>query len=290
MAQTLAAFHVRASGAIALRRRAAALFGLLALIVSPGSTAWGAEDPYDGNWHFALTPYLWLPSVDGTLRFDAPDGSSGSANLDMSAGAILEDLDFAFMGTGDVRKGNWVAFTDFIYLDLSNDTATVRSITGPGGLIEIPVNTSTHSSLRGYVWTVAAGYALVRGPSATLDVLVGFRDLQLKADLDWQFAGPLQLFPQSGSLSQTSVIWDALIAAKGKIRLSESGSWYLPYYVDIGTGSSSFTWQGLVGVAYAFSWGDLSLSYRYLYYNTDGGRLIDDISLSGPALGATFHF
>ena len=280
---------VRASGARARRTRAVAFLGLSALLALP-SAAWGAENPYDGNWHFTLTPYLWLPSVDGSLSFDTPSGETLSTDLDISAGDILENLDFALMATGDARKGNWFVFTDFIYLNLSDDNAAVRTVTGPGGLVEIPINTATQTKLHGFVWTLAVGYALAQGPSASLDVFVGFRDLQQTADLDWQFAGPLQLFPQSGSLSQTAVIWDALIGAKGRIRLSEDGRWHLPYYFDIGTGASSFTWQALAGVAYAFRWGDLSLTYRYLHYDTDGGRLIDDINLSGPTLGATFRF
>ena len=31
--------------------------------------------------------------------------------MGVSAGAILEELDFAFMGAGDARKGNWSVFT-----------------------------------------------------------------------------------------------------------------------------------------------------------------------------------
>ncbi len=246
-----------------------------------------AEDPYDGNWHFTLTPYLWLPSLDGTLRFDLPNGSP---NVSASKGDILENLDFAFMATGDIRRGNWSAFTDFIYLDLSDDNAEVRSVTLPGGVVEIPIDVGTQAGVKGYLWTLAASYTLVRGPAASLDVFAGFRDAQLKPSLDWQFAGPLGLFPQAGSASDTAVIWNGIIGLKGKIRLSESGTWFIPYYGDIGWGGSSSTWQALIGVGYAFDWGDMHLTYRHLHYNTDGNRLIDDLSLSGPTLGATFHF
>jgi len=246
-----------------------------------------AEDPYDGNWHFDFAPYLWLPSLDGTLRFDLPNGSP---NVNVSAGAILEELDFAFMGAGDARKGNWSIFTDFIYLDLSTDNATVRSVSGPGGVVEIPINVNTRSGMKGFLWTLAASYTLLRGPGASLDVFAGFRDAQLKPFLDWDFAGPLGFFPQTGSTSDTYVVWDGIIGLKGKIRLSQSGTWFIPYYADVGWGSSSSTWQALIGVGYAFDWGDMHLTYRHLHYNTDANRVIDDLSLSGPTLGATFHF
>lgn len=246
-----------------------------------------AEDPYDGNWHFTFTPYLWLPSLDGTLNFNLPNGSP---NVDASAGDILEKLNFALMVAGDARRGNWSVFTDFIYINLSDSDATVKSVTGPGGVVEIPIDIGTQSSQKGFLWTLAASYTLLRGPAASLDVFAGFRDVQLKASLDWQFAGPLDFFPQSGSASDTTVAWVGLIGLKGRVRLSESGTWFIPYYADMGWGSSVTTWQGLIGVGYAFRWGDLQLAYRYLHYDADENKLLDDISIMGPALGATFHF
>lgn len=35
------------------------------------------------------------------------------------------------------------------------------------------------------------------------------------------------------------------------------------HYVDVGTGSSTYTVQGSAGAAYSATWGDLQLSYRY---------------------------
>jgi opacity protein-like surface antigen len=61
--------------------------------------------------------------------------------------------------------------------------------------------------------------------------------------------------------------------------------------VDVGGGSSTFTWQGIAGVGYAFKWGDIVLDYRYLSYDQDGNdKLIDKMSFGGLALGANFRF
>jgi hypothetical protein len=259
---------------------ASMLTGLLSAGPAPA-----AEALYDGNWRFSVTPYLWLPSLDGTLQFDLPNGSP---NVSASAGSILENLDFAVMATGDVRRGNWSVFTDFIYLDLSNDNSTVRSVTGPGGMVEIPIDIGTETGLKGFLWTLAPSYTLLRGPAASLDVFAGFRDAQLKASLDWEFAGPLGLFPQTGSASNTTVVWNGIIGIKGRIGLGTT--WYIPYYADVGWGSFSSTWQALIGVGYAFRWGDMHLTYRHLHYNMDEGRTFDELSLSGPTLGATFRF
>jgi hypothetical protein len=86
------------------------------------------------------------------------------------------------------------------------------------------------------------------------------------------------------------VLWDAIAGVKGRIRLSASGAWFMSYYADVGTGASQLTWQGLIGLGHAFSWGDLHLAYRYLHYSTDDGELMEDVNQMGPALGATFRF
>ncbi len=59
---------------------------------------------------------------------------------------------------------------------------------------------------------------------------------------------------------------------------------------DVGAGSSELTYQALAGVAYGFLWGNLSLTYRYLYFDEGDDGLVKDLSLGGPVLGAGFRF
>lgn len=77
------------------------------------------------------------------------------------------------------------------------------------------------------------------------------------------------------------------MGVKGKLRLG-NGQWFMPYYADIGAGSSNWTWQALLGVGYAFDWGDVSLSVRSLSYNFDKNDA--DLRMTGPVLGASFHW
>lgn len=273
-------------------------FALLALFMAPLAKAQPAENPYDGDWHFALTPYLWVPGVTGNLRFDVPPGGLGGAGLlggrvdvDISASDVLAKLNFAFMAAGQARKGNWSINTDFIYLSLGGQASTVGDITGPGGNVEIPIDVGTKSGLSGFIWTLTGGYTLVNKPGGSLDLFAGFRDLQLKASVDWRFSGPIgSLLPSTGSFSKTGDVWDAIVGIRGRINLDENGNWFIPYYADIGAGSSSTTWQALAGVGYSFGWGNLSFSYRYLNYYTSKSFIIKDLTLAGPTLGATFHF
>jgi hypothetical protein len=70
----------------------------------------------------------------------------------------------------------------------------------------------------------------------------------------------------------------------------QTSNWSIPYYLDVGTGSSAFTRQGMLGVAYSFHWGDVTLAYRNLYYDQGSDKLIQNMRFDGFALGVTFRF
>ena len=63
------------------------------------------------------------------------------------------------------------------------------------------------------------------------------------------------------------------VGVRGAVGLG-SGKWAIPYYLDVGTDSSTFTWQGVAGIEYRFSWVDLQLMYRYLYYDMKGDKML----------------
>jgi hypothetical protein len=276
----------------------AALAGL-ALLAPLGASAQPDAPP----WKFSLMPYLWLPSVDGKLNYGPPATGGGSANVSVDASTLLDNLAFAFMINGEMRKGRWFAATDVIYLDLSSADSAVRSVDlnpGPGrvNVSTSQLNAGTSSDLKGWVWTLVGGYAAVQEPRASLDAIGGFRYLGLKATTDWQLtttvtgtgpAGTTASFPQSGSVEKSDNVWAAIVGAKGRAKLGD-GDWFVNYYADIGGWSSTFTWQGAAGIGYAFRWGEIIFDYRYLYYSQSGDKLIDNISFGGFALGANFRF
>ena len=250
------------------------------------------------QWQFTITPYLWLPNIDGTLKYNVPPGTSGRPNVEVGPNNYLENLDFAVMINGEVRKARWSVFTDLIYLDFSNETSKVKSI----DIVNIGENTisssideGTESSLKGAAWTLAGGYSVLQGDLGRLDLLVGFRYFGLKASTDWKLTAAVngpgggQVFPRSGSISQSEDLWDSIIGLRGRLNLGGS-KFYVPYYLDVGTGSSEVTWEGMVGLGYGFKWFDLVLAYRHLYYDMDDNKLVQDMRFSGPALGLTFRF
>jgi hypothetical protein len=267
------------------------------LIISQG--IWAATD----DLKFEVTPYIWLPNIEGSLNFDTPSGGDG-LNIETGPNDYLESLDFAIMLSAGIRKNRFSVFTDIIYLDFSSEKSRVRSIDFlapnpvssklPPVEIGAGLDTGTVTSLDGVQWTLASGYTVAQTEAVMLDLFGGFRYFNINASVDWELSAEIigpgegQVFPRSGGISQSKDLWDGIVGARGRINLGDS-NWYLPYYLDIGTGSSDLTWQGVLGVAYVSKWGDIKLAYRHLYYNTDG-KLIDDLRLSGPAFGWTFKF
>ena len=91
----------------------------LAALALCGPPSAAAETP--GNqWTFSITPYLWLPNIDGTLKYSVPPGAGGSPEVQVGPNDYLENLRFAMMISGEARKNRWLVFSDFIYLDFSD--------------------------------------------------------------------------------------------------------------------------------------------------------------------------
>ena len=252
------------------------------------------------KWTFSVMPYLWLPSMEGTLRYGPPPASGASPNVSIDADTLLGALDMAFMLQAEARKGRWLIATDVIYLDLSSDSSSVRSIdfnpgSGPVNIANTALDTGTQTNLKGTVWTLVGGYAAVQDPRATLDVIGGFRYFDLKATTNWQLSatvtgpGGAQTFATTGSVTKSEDLWDAIVGVKGRVKLGQ-GNWFMPYYLDAGAGDSTLTWQGVLGIGHAFKWGDVLLAYRYLSYEQSGNKLIEDLSFGGLGLGVNFRF
>ena len=281
-----------------MRRHARSLkvgLALMTLIAISLPTYAGEPAPAD-KWTFAVRPYLWAPGIDGTLKYDIPPKGDGASDVDFSS-YVLENLNFALMLTAEARKGNWSALTDVVYLDVESGDAKVKSgsFTGPGGRIDFSAvaNVDTKATLSGVLWELAGGYTVARGGNSSLDLLAGFRYLGIEATTDWQLSITDNVsggtFARSGGASARVDLWDAIIGVRGTVGLGDS-RWAIPYYLDVGTGDSALTWQGVAGIEYRYDWGDLQLMYRYTYYDMKEGKLLQNVSLGGPAFGVNFRF
>ncbi|HNW77656.1 MAG TPA: hypothetical protein PKH28_01965 [Candidatus Competibacteraceae bacterium] len=235
------------------------------------------------DWQYALDIYGWFPTIGGSLKYPLPSGIV--AEVDAGPDDYLQDLQFAFMGSFLARKGDWSILADLIYLDLSGQTgkATVPRLPGGSGL-----ELNADNSLKGMLFQVAGAYTVARSENANLDVLLGLRYAGFDTDTDLSIEGPLPAPLLTAHLSDSVNLVDGIIGVKGQV--AWGGNWFSPYYLDIGTGDTEFTWQALAGVGYRWDWGDLILAYRYLSYDMGSDKLLQDTDFSGPALGVTFRF
>lgn len=247
----------------------------------------GASEPASDEWAFTVTPYLWLPNINGTLKYQWPEDDS-DADVGVGPADYFSHLDMLLMLGGEARKGKWSVYADLIFLDFNKADSYMKSFGSE--LIPASVNLGTQTSLTGEEWLLVAGYALVEQPSTTLDLIGGVRYLNIKASTSWTLSGPIGLLPPTGSLeSRSEGLWDAVIGVRGQAQLG-NGNWSMPYYADIGSGDSSVTWQAMAGATYRWSWGDTGIAYRHLSYDMPDDGLLQDIEFSGPAVFLSFHF
>jgi hypothetical protein len=250
-----------------------------------------AVPPADpGRWSFTVAPYLWMASVKSSSTFTpAGSGHTLSANVDESFGDIFKDLNFAIMAGAEARRGLFSVQTDVMYINLLQTGSRVRSVTGPLGRLEIPIDLGGKVKLKTTVWTLTGGYDVFRNDRGFVQLFGGFRYLGLRSTLDWNFQGPLGNLARAGSVESKADIWNGIAGLRGEHALGD-GPWKAIYYVDVGAGGSKLTWQGLAQVAYVKRWGDIGLGWRYLEFEQGRTKSTADLRMSGPIITLRYRF
>jgi hypothetical protein len=264
--------------------------GLLALTMAGlAPLAAGAESP-DDAWQYSASIYLWVPSIGGETSF--PSGSGGSS-VDISGEDILDALDMAFMGSASAKKGKWGLWTDLVYGDFSAKKNGSRDFSIGGAEIPASVNANLKYDFTTWIWSVAGTYEIAKTPNYTADLLAGARYLDVTQTLDWSINGDISALPpvsKDGSAEVSKTFWDGIVGVKGVADLGDDHKWFIPYYLDVGTGQSDLTWQVNAGIGYRYSWGALVATWRYLDYKMSSNDPIQSVHLNGPLFGATFNW
>jgi hypothetical protein len=211
----------------------------------------------EAPWEIRLTPYIWVPSVVTNLGIE----DSSRVESDRS---LLEVLDFAFLMSGEVRKGDWGLIGEFNYLRLSNDASTA------GGLIKANVE------IDGIMAGAAPSYRFYRDRGNSADIYAGFRVWSLDSSIDFQRLPKV-------SLSKTWV--DPIVGLRGAYNLTDS------FFVGalgeaggFGVGSN-LQWEIVGRGGYRFNDAvSLVLGYRHLVLDFENGGLNLNMTISGPFL------
>jgi len=237
------------------------------------------------EWRFELTPYLWAPGINSTLNYKGHYIQSANLN----ANNIISNLKSGAMIAGEVHYGNWGVMADVV-------SATLQKTSNISVTPQAPYTyqIASKATLQQTILTGAATYSFLNNQNVYLDGLLGVRWIGLTSTLNLAVDG---VSPPLNGDSKTMSTADPIVGLKGRYRIANS-SWYVPFYVDIGSGggTTNVTWQAMLGIGKTIDKGiDVALIYRGLYYDmdsskTNGQGLLQKTTFQGPQLSATFKF
>ncbi len=263
---------------------------LIVVALSLSVLAWpaGALANENESWQFGASIYGWFPDIAGETAFSPAGGGEFKVDIEN----IIDNLQFALMGTFDARKGQWGFLTDAIYMDAGASQTGSRDMLVGG--IQLPATASgeVDLDLKSLIWTIAGYNRVINQTGHSLDVVFGARYLDVEQKVNWNLTGnigPIPPFYRTGAAEASLANWDVILGARGRFAFGAKQTWFIPYYLDVGTGDSDFTWQGIAGLGYAFKWGEVVANWRYLYYDLSD-KAIGDMNFSGPGIGATFRW
>jgi len=185
------------------------------MVLACATVANAAEEKLDDRWHFTVTPYIWLPSISGSMKLEPPPGF-GSGKVDTGPDSYLEDLDFVGMLDIQVQKGRWSLLADIIYVDFSGDQTAQfpRALPGSGGW-----TVGADWDLQALVFEFAGAYSVFRNEHLNFDLLAGVRYAEIDGKVSLDIAGSLPDWVRSRKFSETESFFNRLSV------LEASSSW-----------------------------------------------------------------
>jgi hypothetical protein len=262
-----------------------ATVALLAVLLPGVSAAQASSD-----WKYEASVYMFLSDIGGRVTFP-PTGASKDVTVGVDE--ILDSMKMGFMGTFEARRGQWGVFTDVAYMDVGNVQENSRALSIGRHEIPADINVKLSFDLKLWAVTLVGTYAIVADRDLKLDAIAGTRMLDVRPRVDYSLTGnvgPIALPDRTGRRQVKEQNWDILVGLKGQAAFGSDGAWFLPYYVDVGTGESKLTYQLSAGVGYTFGWGDLVASWRYLDYRFKSGKPVEELSFNGPQIAAVFRW
>ena len=277
------------------------LVGLSTAALPRGADA-GSGDSSD--WQFSFAPYLWVSSIEAEVSVRGQTLGSAEAATSASFVELAEDLDFAFLGHAEARKGRWGLFVDGLYLKLSPEGQTGPVSLGPASTSGFNVEMEFEATILEFggfyrlgQWELTDRGA--EGPQLSLEGLLGVRYTGLDVDMrvTGTISGPLGALSRQVNLdmSPNLDLVDPIVGARALIEIDPD--WTLGLRGDIGGFGvgSEFAWN-IVGVVTYQAWEnvDLLAGYRALSYDIESskgaGNADLDITLHGPVLAAVFRW
>jgi hypothetical protein len=258
-------------------------------------------------WTYELTPYFWMPSVNGHSTIKGVTTDIDASFIDLLHRKIPKQL-FGLMGTFEARNDRFSIFSDFVYMKLGASGDASRHVT-LGRLATASLGASANVNFEMIVAELAATYEIARwGSSASntaLDIVGGGRLWWQRADGDLALTAGITIagYTVTGGRAFSGagdVTWvDPLVGLRLRHQISPGHRLVLSGDVGgFGVGSD-FSWQ-VVG-AYNFDFAKTSMGiwsgmvgYRALYvdFNKGSGTTLYEYDMlqHGPIMGLSLKF
>lgn len=249
---------------------AAAAFAFTVATLTAGTIA------DDGNgFTLSLTPYAWLPSVEGTIA-----AGGFEADVDTSFADIVDASDdlLGIFGRAEGRFGQLGLYVDGGYMRIGVDDASGRFGLGDVDVVQ-------------HIGLVDFGlmYRLVNqrreDSRFALDVTAGARYWNVELEID------------PANVAGRTREEDWLIATAGlRATIELARQWELMIGGDVGGlgGGSDFSWSAIGTIGYTFNIGSVESSifagYKAIAHDFSSGDFAFDATLHGPVIGWQFRF
>ena len=237
-------------------RKSAQVASLIVLITTALPAA--AQAP-DETWTVDLSVFLLGAGMDGTITV-----AGNEADIDVSFGDVVENLEMGGMGSVRVAHGRWAFTTEVIYMGLGGSK-------GPVAADVDQWNVEPSASFR---------------VSDRFETIVGARYTNLSSEI----RGPFGRNP-SGTVDW----WDPIIG--GRLMLPMGEAWTFNLRGDVGGFGvgSDFAWQLFPYVSWQFGErASMQAGYRAISMDYDEGSGLSefkyDVVTQGAQLGVTFRF
>lgn len=247
------------------------LTGLMA--ASPFASAKASD-----SWEWAVTPYLWLPSITVDADTNVPPG--GVSN-DTSFEDVVDGLQGGFLFHVEGQGEQFGMLGDVMYISLGTSSEFT--------------NFDTESDLDAQIWELAGVWNVDPDRYDGWDVIAGLRYIDLGLEMTFDPVNPAY---SDVELDGGDTYSDFMIGARyiGNF----DGKWGYNLRADGSWGGTEGTTNLEGNVTYKTSNGAWAFGYRYLTTTlktdnklanaTSGDDLDLDITLSGPIFSYTWYF
>ena len=230
-----------------------------------------ADPPHSNTaeWHFDVSPYIWLPGVHGTVGALGRDSSVHATPRD-----LISNFRFGLMGSVEAHRKWLLLPLDVMWVRLGDSKA-----------LPFPNLQATEADVKAseFILTPKVGIRLLNQEKIRIDALTGIRY--------WHFSENVQFVPSNLNLNfSASQDWvDPIVG--GRITGIFAPKIVITLFGDVGgwgTGSQlDYQFGGVLGYNIKPKW-TLQAGYRYLFVDYRNGGSTIAMVTSGPLIGITF--